>query len=107
MEKITEWVERYHVTMTDNAYPVTVERKIYSGVDLAVAKSIARHYNKKAPECVSYAWGHEGVDYDRALYCLTANGWTKQGAEEYLDKSDLRTWTYVDLQWICNHIEAR
>ena len=47
-------MERYQVTVTDTAYPITVSRVVYKNLDKATAKSIVRHLSKDAPECIWY-----------------------------------------------------
>lgn len=47
-------MDRYKVTITDTAYPITVSRVVYKDLDRATAKSIVRHLNQDAPECIWY-----------------------------------------------------
>ena len=109
MEKINKAeVERYQVTLIDNTYPESVDDILYTGLDIATAKSIARHLNKTSPcYAVWYTWGLAGVDPDRAQIALEAWGWTPEGAREYLRGADLEHWTAVDLEWACKYVQAR
>lgn len=101
-------LEKYQVTLIDCSYPVTATQVLFNGLDIATAKSIARHYNKvNACYTIWCEWQHEGLDYNEALDALVAHGWTTEGAREYLDGADLESWTVVDLEWACRYVQAR
>lgn len=109
MDKINKVdVERYRVTLIDNTYPETAYRVLFTGLDKAVARSIARHYNKVNPCYASWCeWTLAGIDYDRAMHYLKACGWTQKGAEKYLEGCSLENWDVNDLEWACLYIVAR